>query len=128
MEMEPAEVRKLFTQGKRAKLKTFPHFPKDLAAPDKRGVYIIYAPQDPVCHVGCSPRGKRGLYQRLRNHMDTQSSFTNSKLKWHGKKLRGRYKFRYLVVEHPRHRMLLECLAIGSLCPLHIGVHKSKKA
>jgi hypothetical protein len=126
MSVEGQEIKRLFTRLKKAKRITFPLLPKHLDVPDEKGVYIIRNPRGTVCHVGCAPRGKRGLYQRLRNHMDTQSSFTIAKTKWHGKKLRGKYKFQFLVVTNSRNRMLLEALAVGTLCPLHIGLHQSK--
>ena len=39
------------------------------------GVYIIYSPNGRVTHVGRTVRGKRGLRQRLNNHLHGASSF-----------------------------------------------------
>ena len=126
MRGEPKRIASLFLKLTSAELKTFPIRPRDLDVPDLQGVYVIYDLKGTVCHVGCSYRGSRGLFQRLRNHMQTGSSFTNAKPKWHGTKLRGKYKFRYLPVEDIRERLLLESFSIGSLCPEHIGSHQSK--
>jgi hypothetical protein len=38
-----------------------------------------------------------------------------------GSRLRGRYKFRCIVVRSDRQRALLEAYAIGFLCPAHMG-------
>jgi hypothetical protein len=126
MSDDPSKIAALFKRLKKADLNVFPSTPRELSAPDSQSVYIIYDPQGRVCHVGCSYRGKRGLYQRLRNHMETKSSFTIAKAQWHGSKLRGKYKFRYLAVDDYRQRLFLENLAIGSLCPQHIGSHQKK--
>jgi hypothetical protein len=56
-------------------------------------------------------RGKRGLYQRLNNHLQGASSFVI-------KALDG---YRCIAVENNRLRAFLEAFAIGHLCPDHIG-------
>jgi hypothetical protein len=76
-----------------------------------------------------TPRAKGGIAQRLRGHMAGNSSFTQTYLKEKrgrdGNWLRGRCTFRSLVVTSRRKRALLEALAIGILCPAHIG-HTAK--
>jgi hypothetical protein len=59
--------------------------------------------------------------------MATQSSFTlkYKPLKKDGSCLREGYKFRCLVVQSQRQRALLEALAIGRLCPAHLGLGRS---
>lgn len=122
MTREQETVRRLFAQLMRAPLETFPAFGYKLQAPNRQGVYIIYDPRGTVVHVGRTPKAKRGISQRLRNHMGGASSFTNQYLKGNGSALRGKYTFRCLVVENPRHRALLEAYATGNLCPAHIGL------
>jgi hypothetical protein len=39
------------------------------------GVYVIYSKNGTVLHVGRSKKAKEGLYQRLTNHKNGQSSF-----------------------------------------------------
>ena len=100
-------------------------FPKEreaLKAPLKQGVYLILNSRGTVVHVGRTLRGKRGLYQRLRNHLNAASSFTKIYLNGDGSKLRSGYKYKYLVLADPRKRALVEALAIGVLCPKHIGL------
>ena len=104
----------------------FPQAREKLMAPQKQGVYLILNPRGDVVHVGRTLRGKRGLYQRLRNHLNAASSFTNIHLKGDGSKLRKHYKYKYLVIENPRKRALVEALAIGVLCPKHIGLGAGK--
>jgi hypothetical protein len=87
------------------------------------GVYVIYGADGQILHVGKSSRGKRGLFQRLKNHLDGQSSFVT--LYFNRDKTRVRIcGFRYLAVEDPRQRALLEAYAIGCLCPAHIGLNE----
>jgi hypothetical protein len=95
-----------------------------LHAPKRQGVYVIFSPKNRVLHVGSTPRAKNGIAQRLRDHLATRSSFTINyePLKSDGSRLRGGYKFCYLIVRSQRQRALLEALAIGHLCPAHIGL------
>lgn len=88
----------------------------------EQGVYIIYDPKGEVVHVGRSVRGRNGLYQRLRNHLRGNSSFTKQFLNGDGSKLRSGYKYKYKVIPNPRTRALLEALATGRLCPKHLGL------
>jgi len=122
MTREQETVKAFFTELMRSPLQTFPAFRRELKAPDRRGVYVIYDPRGKVVHVGRTPKAKGGIAQRLRNHMSASSSFTNQYLKGEGSKLRGKYKFRCIVVDDRRRRALLEAYAIGQLCPTHIGL------
>jgi hypothetical protein len=100
----------------------FPKKRENLRAPLKQGVYIILDPCGDTVHVGRTLRGKRGLYQRLRNHLNAASSFTKIYFNGDGSKLRSGYKYKYIVLADPRERALVEALAIGVLCPPHIGL------
>ncbi len=122
MTHEQEKVKALFTKLKRSPLRTFPAIREELEAPDRQGVYVIYSPRGKVVHVGRTPRAKGGIAQRLRNHMNASSSFTKKYLKGGGSKLRGRYKFRCIIVGNRRRRAFLEAYAIGHLCPAHIGL------
>jgi len=115
-------VRALYSELMRSTPQTFPVRGEKLHAPDRQGVYVIYDSRDNVVHVGRTPKAKRGIAQRLRNHMAAASSFTNMFLEGNGSKLRGKYTFRCIVVENPKHRAFLEAYAIGHLCPAHIGL------
>jgi len=98
-------------------------FPKNgykLEATTNKGVYIILKGKE-VLHVGSTPRAKKGILQRLCNHLRGQSSFTGKYLKGNGSELRAGYCFKCLPVEDNRTRVLLENYAIGVLCPKHIG-------
>lgn len=121
MTREQRQLRVLFDKLTHASPTQFPIARAKLNAPDRQGVYIIINPRGRVVHVGCTPKARGGIAQRLRNHMANASSFTTKYLNGDGSKLRGRYSFRCLVVKNPRHRVLLEALAIGRLCPAHIG-------
>src|ERR1043166_211201 len=118
---EQKTVRKLFAKLKSAPRHSFPKARQQLQAPSERGVYLIYSPRGRVHHVGCTPRAKGGIAQRLRNHLAAQSSFVQSHLEGDGDALRRGYKFACVVVDRPRYRMLLEAFAIGYYCPTHIG-------
>jgi hypothetical protein len=116
-------IKARFAKLKRAPLRSFPALYGKLEAPDKPGVYVIYDPRGNVLHVGNTPRARKGLAQRLRDHMGTRSSFTQQfkRLKQDGSRLRKGYKFRCLPVRKRRYCALLEAYAIGCLCPEHIG-------
>jgi len=87
-------------------------------------VYVIYNPKGTVLHVGRTPRAKKGLRQRLNNHLLGQSSFAHKYLKGRGNLLRKGYKFKYLVIKNPRERALVEAFSVGKLCPAHLGLGK----
>jgi hypothetical protein len=123
MTHELEQIAVLFRQLTRSPLKTFPALRQKLDAPDRQGVFVIFDPKGAtVLHVGRTPKGQRGLFQRLRDHMSGSSSFTRKYLNGDGAELRGKYKFRHLAVSNPRRRALLEAYAIGHLCPAHIGL------
>ncbi len=97
-------------------------YTEDIGVPTKQGVYVIYDPNGIAVHAGRTQRAQRGLEQRLNNHLLGQSSFVKSYLSGKGSTLRLGYTFRYLVIDDARTRALLEASAIGSICPLHIGL------
>lgn len=114
---EPARVRGLFKELMRQKVESFPQHGRPNAE-NSAGVYVIHGAKGTVMHVGKSCDVK----QRLYDHLSSRSSFAKKYLDGDGKRLRnGRYVFRYLLVKNDRRRALLEALAIGDLCPKHIG-------
>lgn len=124
MTREQKAVRTLFERLVRAPLHEFPASRGRIDAPDRKGVYVIYCPRGTVLHVGSTPRARKGIGQRLKDHMAGQSSFTQKYFHRHkrkGPQLREGYSFRCLCVPDPRTRALLEAFAIGRLCPEHIG-------
>jgi len=130
---EVSRIKYLFDRLIMAKRIPFPMERKSLEAPDDaHGVYIIRSPRGKVLHVGRTVRGKKCLRQRLYNHLYAGSSFTNKYLDGNGGKLRGKYTYAYLVVPDisnsdigNRRRALLEALAVGSLCPAHMGLGRN---
>lgn len=119
---ERAVTRKHFKELMASPLLAFPKVGIPLDAPRTQGVYVIYDPKRVVAHVGKTIRGKKGLLQRLRNHLQAQSSFVINHLNSRGARLRRGYTFRCLPVESARERALLEFFAIAELCPEHIGL------
>ena len=122
MTQEPKKIQKLLQKLINSESHPFPRKGQPIEAPTDHGVYIIYNAKDQVAHVGRSVRGKNGLHQRLKNHLQGASSFANKYLHGDGSKLRDGYKFKYLVIPDPRKRALVEALATGTLCPLHLGL------
>lgn len=122
MTSELAQIKKLFNALKRAPLRKFPLAGARIDAPDVQGVYIIYSPGGSVLHVGRTLRGKKGLRQRLNNHLQAGSSFVIHYFDGEGSKLRKGYRFRCLAVADNRKRALLEFYALAHLCPKHIGL------
>ena len=118
---EPKAIKVKLGQLLRSPMRPFPPAGERIDVPDNHGVYIIYDPKGRVGHVGRTVRGKRGLYQRLNNHLHGSSSFTDKALNGKGSVLRNGYKYRYIEVENNRLRALLEAYAIGQLCPEHLG-------
>jgi excinuclease UvrABC nuclease subunit len=106
--------------------RSFPGPKKKINAPDRQGVYLIRSPSGKVLHVGRTYRGKRGLAQRLKNHLHGSSSFVKECFDSKGSKLRRGYTFQFVEVEHPRLRALLEAYTTGQLCPKHIGESLSR--
>ena len=131
------KVKEKFGKLLRAKIKSFPAQQHQFKETEERGVYVIYGPHGKVLHVGGTPRGRRGIRQRLSNHLHGQSSFTNKSeyLRQHGgRTLKARYtyvrercSYRCLAIGDERLRVLLEAYAIGHLCPDHIGLHQVAK-
>lgn len=124
MPRELNAIKKLYRRLIRVQPQKFP-----LAGPPRvsrrHGVYVIFSPRGTVLHVGRTLRGKKGLDQRLNNHLHGASSFTQRYLGGKGSRLRGTYRFAYVEVSHPRTRALLESYAVGHLCPRHLGVGKN---
>jgi hypothetical protein len=118
----PGGIRKLYQRLLRAPRVRFPNPRERLPVPDTHGVYIIFAPRGTVLHVGRTVRGQRGLRRRLNNHLHGGSSFTRQFLRGRGSRLRGTHTFSFVEVANPRTRALLESLAVGCLCPKHLGV------
>jgi len=119
---EQKMIKALFVKLTDAKRKSFPVSGNVADAPTRKGVYVIYGPAGRPLHVGCTPRGKDGVRQRLRDHLTNNSSFTRKYLKGRGDRLRRKgYEFGWHIVKNPRTRVLLEAYAIGRLCPAHIG-------
>ena len=122
MKDQRSVIRKLYGRLVKAKQHPFPKPGERIEAPAVPGVYLIFSPGGRVYHVGRTTRGKRGLAQRLADHMAGRSSFTIKVFGGEGSRLRRRWSFSYLEVADGRDRALLEALAIGTLCPVHIGV------
>lgn len=114
-------VQSLFRRLIRAKYHEFPPPRRKVDAPIDQGVYIIDNPSNAVEHVGRTYRGKRGLAQRLRNHLSGSSTFCKKYLRPNSIDLRTGYRFRYIIVENDRLRAPLENYATGHLCPKHLG-------
>ena len=119
--MERARISKLLQQLHRQPLNRFPAPRERLNAPDRQGVYVIRDPRRSVLHVGRTHRGKKGLRQRLSDHLHANSSFVIEHLEGNGKKLRGGYTFELLEVASSRDRLLLEYAATVWHCPEHLG-------
>lgn len=122
MTREQKKVKALYAKLIGSPLQTFPAQGGKLNAPKGQGVYVIYNSRGRVAHVGRTPRAMGGIEQRLRDHLTGNSSFVKAQFNRDGSKLRGKYKFRCIEVRDKRRRALLEAYAIGSLCPIHIGL------
>jgi hypothetical protein len=118
---EQRKIEELLAKLLREPRRRFPGRRERLEASNRKGVYVIYGPQGKVVHVGSTPRAKEGVAQRLRDHLNGNSSFTYTKFGGDGSRLRDGYEFQYLIVDNGRDRALLEALGIGRLCPEHIG-------
>jgi len=119
---ENLRVQEQFKKLCATKAVPFPQHGEQLTTSAKPGVYVIYK-REAVLHVGRTLRAKGGLHQRLEDHLYGRSSFTKKYLKGKGATLRKKgYKYRYLEVNAPRLRALLEAYAIGVLCPRHLGL------
>ncbi|MBT4400904.1 MAG: hypothetical protein HOD37_15595 [Bacteroidetes bacterium] len=122
MNKEVKNTEKLYHQLMSQEEIAFPLPRKRMKASTDRGVYIIFDPHCTVVHVGRTPRAKNGIRQRLYDHLGGRSSFTQNYLNNDGKKLRGEYTYKYLIVKNPRSRALLEAYTIGHLSPKHLGL------
>lgn len=119
---EREKIEKFFTELLNQQRHLFPKKRERLKVPSKSGVYIIRK-DDIVLHVGRTLRGRKGLHQRLKDHLHGSSSFVDKYLNHHRDVLRdGRHTFQFLVVEDSRTRALLEVYTAGMLCPKHIGL------
>ena len=120
---EYTNIKNLLGQLKRAERISFPEsgYP---CADNGRGVYVIRDSDGKVLHVGRTPRAAHGLNQRLRDHLRGSSSFVRGHFEGDGNQLRHGCTFQFLVVNDERKRALLESLAIGTLCPQHLGLHQ----
>lgn len=103
--------------------KVFPSTGSNIDAPVTQGVYVIRYNKI-VVHVGRSVSGRKGLKQRLGNHLRGRSSFMKIYYSRDGEVLRHGHTYRYLEVPKSRERALLEAYAIGMLCPKHLGLGK----
>ncbi|MCC8408602.1 hypothetical protein LJ707_06650 [Mucilaginibacter sp. UR6-1] len=117
---EPEEIARLFKVLISEELISIPADGR-INIPDCHGVYIIYDANKRVAHVGRSITGKKGLKQRIGNHISGRSSFIRIYHNGDRSIMRSGYTLRYLIVEDMRKRALLEALAAGKLCPLHLG-------
>jgi hypothetical protein len=122
---EKKTISSLLKQLLKKRATLFPKRGEKLCVSNKHGVYLILDGSDRVLHVGRTHRGARGLWQRLNNHLNGQSSFVHTFLEEDKGQLRNRYKYKYIEVGWPRRRALLEHLATGVLCPAHLGLGKS---
>lgn len=122
MPRELVLVRRLYRELLRSPRLQFPRAGELLIAPDTHGVYLIYSPRGAVLHVGRTVRGRKGLRQRLRNHLHGSSSFVNRYLRGDGSRLRGSHAYAFVEVPDARRRALLEAYATGNLCPRHLGI------
>lgn len=123
---EPTEIKKLQALLIASRYYKFPE-KGGVKSTVNHGVYIIFSPENKVLHVGRTYRGRKGLNQRLDNHLNNLSSFSIAYLNKNGRKLRSGYKFKYLEIEDGRTRALVEALTTGLLCPSHIGTGERLK-
>jgi hypothetical protein len=119
-------IARLYRQLLRQNIIRFPPVGENLDVPDEHGVYIIRDRSNHIVHVGRTYRGTRGLWQRLNNHLQGQSSFVEVFLSKKKSRLRKGYTYQFLDAPRARYRALLEHLATGLLCPEHLGVGKSR--
>ena len=121
---EPRRTEHLFETLMQQPRQAFPQKRGRLEAPTSRGVYVIRKRStNRVVHVGRTLRARRGIAQRLKNHLQGNSSFSQEFLGGDGSTLRnGDFTYQCLAVEDPRERTLLEAYAIAHLCPEHLGL------
>jgi len=119
---ERREIERLLVRLNASKTHEFPPKHQRVGASVKHGVYIIKNKSGRVVHVGRTVSGRGGLAQRLSNHLQGQSSFTNVHLNGNGDRLRQGYKFQFLAIRERRSRALLVHAATAFHCPVHLGV------
>ena len=125
------KVEKLFEKLDADDPKKFPQPREKWEVPTKQGVYIIRK-GDKGLHVGRTLYGKKGLKQRLKNHLYGKSSFYKLYLKPKGETVRQiGFTYQYLVVDKEEFgeyavelRARLEVYATAKLWPKHIGTGK----
>lgn len=125
MTSERQKVKELFKALCKQPMSQFPQPHRKLQATSEPGVYVIRK-GDIVLHVGRTLRRKKGLCQRLKDHLHGNSSFTNEYLNGNGAPLRKGHTHQSLVVKDATLRGLLEAYAIGTLCPKHIGLGRRR--
>lgn len=124
--LETIKIKNLFDALTKADKCSFPISGR-LDITCEKGVYIIYDSQSNVAHVGNTPRGKKGLCQRLNNHIAGSSSFARDYLIPNNLSIREGFTYKVLEVPSARERALLEALTCGLLCPKHIGTGETKE-
>jgi len=77
---ELRKIRELYKLLLRQKEYDFPSRGEKTTASTKQGVYVIVNRKGSVLHVGKTARAKRGIRQRLNNHLHARSSFTKKYL------------------------------------------------
>lgn len=127
MNHEKQTVKKLFDRLCQQEKQPFPKKRQPVDAPLKKGVYILRKNKT-ILYVGRTLRAKKGIRQRLTDHLRGSSSFTKNYLHGNGATLREKgHTYQYLELDDPRKRALLEHYAIGALCPSHLGTGEPKK-
>jgi hypothetical protein len=118
---EARRVRALVAALRRARRHPFPLTGRTLECPPEHGVYLIIDRVGRVAHVGRTTRTGLGLLDRLRAHLNGQSSFVVQGLKKRRELLRKGYSYCWVEVRNPRLRALVEAMATGVFCPKHLG-------
>lgn len=88
MSRELESIKRKFRALMRAERIVFPMPRERISAPTTQGVYLIFGPRGRVLHVGRTVKGRNGLRQRLKNHLQGQSSFTLAIFNGQGERLR----------------------------------------
>lgn len=123
---EPEKIKSLLLELLNSPVCPFPSKGK-LNITCEKGVYIIYDPTSVVAHVGNTPRGKNGLCQRINNHISGNSSFARDYLQPNNLSVRNGFTYRILELPSARERALVEALACGTLCPMHMGTGETRE-
>src|SRR5450631_3808914 len=95
---------------------------KDVVAryPTRHGVYAISDPEDfKIVYVGMSKTGKKGVGQRLWDHLNNKGAAVLKSMVGGDKKKAGEYLVRVIEEDDFITRRNLEALAIGALSPEH---------